>query len=327
MSAARRTLAAGAALAALLALAACEIPLPTPSVTPSVEQPGALLEPQSTAIIRDTLNHLASADAARDPALLAPRVGGDAAVVRDAEYAIAKAGGDDPDALPSSLLAVYGPAATDWPRSLVAISSAPDETLTPVIMWWVQDDPRTPYQMREWAHMLPGAVVPAMPNQSIGDDELSLDAEGFSMTPREAIKAYADLLSDGEPEEATFAPDTYRERMFASRKALAASAKKRKGTYKDTIEARADEAVVLLTAEGSALVLVPITVTSAFTVPGAQLSLPKSDKALLSGRLSDRVVHHYRDFVVLNVPKDATLLPTVVAADHHLVDVTLKVKS
>jgi hypothetical protein len=71
-------------------------------------------------------------------------------------------------------------------------------------------------------------------------------------------------------------------------------------------------------------VLVPVTVTSVFIVPGAQLSLPASDKALLDGTLVDRVVHHYRDFIVLTVPKDATLLPSVVAADHHLVDVTLK---
>jgi hypothetical protein len=64
-------------------------------------------------------------------------------------------------------------------------------------------------------------------------------------------------------------------------------------------------------------------VTSVFTVPGAQLALPDSDKALLEGALADSVVHYYRDFVVLSVPKDASLLPSVVAADHHLVDVTL----
>lgn len=323
----RRLVAMVVAASALLALAACEIPLPAPSVTPSVEQPGALLEPQSTEIIRDTLSRIASADAASDPKLLAPRVGGDAADVRAAEYAVAKAGGDKPDALPPTMLAVYGPTGSEWPRTLVAIATAADDTLTPVVLWWVQDDPRSPYELREWAHMLPGAIIPAMPSQTIGDEQLSLDAEGFSMTPREAIERYADLLTEGEPEEATFAPDTYRERMFAARKALAAAAKGRNGTYQDTIDARVDEAVVLLTAEGSALVLLPVTVTSAFTVPGAQLSLPAADKALLAGTLSDRVVHHYRDFVVLSVPKDASLLPSVVAADHHLVDVTLKVAS
>ncbi len=324
MKATRRAVTVGALMAGLVSLAACEIPVPSPSVTPSIAEPGALLEPQTNDIIADTMKHLAAADEATSVEELAPRIGGDAAKVREAEYAVAKAGGAKPDVLPSDILAVYGPGGTDWPRTLIAITAAPDDTLTPLVLMWVQDGPRTPYELREWAHMLPGAILPAMPHQSIGDQQLSLNDVGYSMTPQEAIDAYVALLSTGEPEEATFAPDTYRELMFAARKALGAAAKKRAGTYKDKIEARSDEAVAILTAEGSVLVLVPITVTSIFTVPGAQLSLPKSDKALLTGTLSDRVVHHYRDFVVLSIPKDATLLPSVVAADHHLVDVTLK---
>jgi hypothetical protein len=308
---------------ALASLAACEIPLPVPSTTPEFAQSGAVLAEQSTAILADTFASLAAADAAKKADLAALRVGGDAAAVRSAEYLVAAAGGAAPDVLPSDILAVYATSATDWPRAMVVVTSPPDATLTPLVLMWVQDDARSAYQLREWAHMLPAAIVPAMVNQGVGFTQIPLDAEGFSLTPKAAIDAYADLLTKGEPTPPTFAPDTYRERMFASRTALAAAAAARSGTYVDKIEARPDEAFAVMTAEGSALVLVPVSVTSVFTVPGAQLALPDSDKVLLDGTLADRVVHYYRDFVVLSIPKDTSLLPSVVAADHHLVDVTL----
>ncbi len=323
MTAPRRWVIAGVLAASALALSGCEIPLPVPSVTPSFSNPGAVLEGQSTAIISDTLAELEAADAAKKTEVAALRVGGDAAAVRAASYLVAAAGGSAPDVIPSDILAVYGPVASDWPRSMLVITAPPDATLTPLVLMWVQDDARSAYQLREWAHMLPGAVIPAMPNQAVGFSSVPLDAEGFSLTPQEAIDAYVDVLTKGEPEEATFAPDAYRERMFSSRAALAAAAAGRAGTYEDKISARSDEALAVVTAEGGLLVFVPVTVTSVFTVPGAQLSLPASDKALLEGALSDRVVHHYRDFVVLSVPQDSSLLPSVVAADHHLVDVTL----
>lgn len=308
---------------ALPSLAACEIPLPVPSVTPSYANPGAILSGQSSVILSDTFTELAVADAAKKVDTTALRLGGDAAVVRAAEYRVAAAGGAAPDVLPPGVLAVYGSNATDWPRVMVAITAAPDATLTPLVLMFVQDDARSGYQLREWAHMLPGAIVPAMANQSAGFTQLPLDASGFSMTPQAAIDAYVSGLTTGEPKVPAFASDAYRERMFAARAALTAAAAARGGTYVDKIVARPDEAFVLQTAEGSALVLVPVTVTSLFTVPGAQLSLPASDKALLDGTLADRVVHQYRDFVVLNIPKDASLLPSVVAADHHLVAVSL----
>lgn len=308
---------------ALAALAGCEITLPVPSVTPSPLEQGALLGDQSSAIISASLAEIAAADAARSAEPAALRLGGDAALVRTAQYAGNAAGGAAPDAIPAVPLAVYGSVAADGPRVMIVITEPPDATLTPLVLMWVQDDVRSAYQLREWAHMLPAAIIPAMPNQAIGFTQIPLDSAGFAQTPQEAIDAYVSLLTGGEPTEATFGPDAYRERMFAARAALQAAAAARGGTYEDKIVARPEEAFAVLTAEGSALVLIPVTVTSVFIVPGAQLSLPESDKALLEGTLTDRVVHHYRDFIVLNVPKDASLLPSVVAADHHLVDVTL----
>jgi len=318
----RWALAASIAIA-LASLAACDIPLPVPSTTPDVVPPGAVLADQSGAILADTFASLAAADAAKQADLDALRVGGDAAAVRSAEYLVAAAGGAAPDVLPSDILAVYASNANDWPRAMVVITAAPDATLTPLVLMWVQDDARSDYQLREWAHMLPAAIVPAMANQSVGFAQIPLDSPGFSLTPKAAIDAYVDVLTKGEPNPSTFAPDTYRDRMFSARAALTAAAAARSGSYVDKVVARPDEAFALVTAEGSALVLVPITVKSVFTVPGAQLALPASDKALLDGTLADRVVHYYRDFVVLSIPKDASLLPSVVAADHHLVDVTL----
>lgn len=320
----RRWAAAGLVTSSLV-LAGCVPPLPQPTVPPELEYGGAVLDDQAASIVADLDAALATADAVSNPALFASRVEGDAALIRAAEYTMAAQGGAAPDEFPSASLAVYDTDADGWPRGLVVVTEAANSGLTPAVLMFQQDDARSPYTLRQWAHMIPGAVLPAMATLRNGAEQLRLDEPGLSMTPRQAIEAYAALLTSGEPEQATFAPDTYRERMFAARTALTASATARSGTYLDTITARPDEAIVFATAEGGALVFLPITVTTAFTVPGAQLTLTAPEKALLDGTLSDRVVYHYRDLVVINVPKDASLLPTVVAADHHLVDVTLKV--
>ncbi len=316
-----------AVAAATLALTACAIPVPETPAAPTLENQGALLESQSSAVVSQTFTELAAADDASDATAFGVRVGGDARLARAAEYVVKAAGGDAPAKIPTQLQAVYSTDQETWPRVFAGVTEAPSDSLTPVVLVWVQDDVTQPYQMRYWAHMLPAAVLPAMPVQATGTDMLSLDANGLTMTPSAAIELYTTILNDGTKGERAheFAPDAYRERMFAARDELLGTAKKRGGDYTDKITARTDEAFVLRTGEGGALVFVPMTVTSTFKVAGAQLTLPKKDKALLSGKLKDQVVHNYSDYIVISVPPEGSLeLPAVVAADHHLLTVSTK---
>ncbi len=321
------SLVAVAAVAATVGLSSCAIPTPETPPAPTLEDRGAVFTVQSEQIVAETFAELAAADLTPDATLFADRIGGDAALVRAAEYTIASKGGDKVTPIPDEILAIYVTSQETWPRIMVAVTKQPETGLTPLVLLWLQDDVQAPYQLRYWSHMLPGAILPAMPGQADGADQLALDAGGLVMTPEVAIDAYVALLTEGAASEHKdeFAEDAYRERMFAARAALDTTAKGRGGTYKDVITARTDEAYVFATGEGGALVFVPFTVTSTFKVPGAQLTLPTKDKALLEGTLTDQVIHHYSDFMVITLPAAGSdVLPALVATDHHLLEVTLK---
>jgi hypothetical protein len=314
----------GLAAFGVLTLCACSVPIPEPSVTPSLVRTGGMLDPQSERILEHTFSRLDAADAAANPGSLEGRVSDPAATARAAEYVLAANGGAKPDVISQEILALYTTDSEEWPRVMVGVVDAADSAHTPVVLMWVSDEAQDEFELRAWAHMIPGGVLPAMAPEETGAETLAMDAEGFVLTPAAAVEAYVALLNAGStPEtEAAFAADPYRTSMFAGRTALSGSAAGRGGTYKETVTAMTDEAFVLADLEGGALVFLPVEVTSDFNVPGAQLTLPAPDKALLTGKLGSRVVHRYEDLIVIRVPKAGTgLLPAVVAGDHHLVSV------
>ena len=325
----RRTVAIAAALAVALGVSACTPPVPEVSAAPSPSEAAAVVDSQAERILPETFAELATADAAKDASLLTNRVGGDAKTVRAAEYKQEKADAKTvPDVLPADAQAVYVSAADTWPRVLVAVSEQPAEDLTPVVMLWIQDSVDVDYQLRAWAHMIPGATLPAMAGPATGAAQLPLDDPDMSPTPGEALKNYVTLLQQGTESEFNddFAPDTYRDQLFTARKVLTAAAKKAKGSYKDTITYDESGAYVLQTADGGALVFSPLSIQSTFKVKGAKVSVPAADKALLTGgKLTTQVVHTYRDFIVLYLPGPAVgSNPGVVAAEHNLVKVSPK---
>lgn len=325
----KRAIVAMGALALVVGVSACTPPVPTVSAAPSPSEAAAVVQSQWERILPETFTELAAADAAKDPSLLVNRVGGDAKTVRAAEYKQEKA---DPkvaaDVLPAETQAVYVSAADTWPRVLVAVTEQPAEDVTPVVMLWIQDTVDVDYQLRGWAHMIPGATLPAMAGPATGAAQLTLDDADVTPMPGTALKNYVTLLQDGPSSEFNdaFAPDTYREQLFTARKVLTAAAKKAKGSYTDTVSYDEDGAYVLQTADGGALVFSPITIKSTFKVKGAKVSIPAADQALLTGgKLTTQVVHTYQDLIVLYIPGPAIgSNPGVVAAEHNLVKVSPK---
>ncbi len=324
----RRAIQTFAAACAAVALAACAPDVPQVAPAPSPDEAAAVVEQQWDRIFSATFDEISAADADKDPKLLADRVQGDAKLVRAAQYKQAAAkNGPAPQQLPSETQAVYVSGADTWPRVLVAVSAQPKDELTPVVMLWVQDDVRSDYTLRAWAHMIPGATLPAMPGPVDGATQLALDANSVTPSPDQAVADYAALLKAGAASELNdaFAPDSYRTRLFTARTVLTKAAKKAKGGYADKIETRIDDTYVLETADGGALVFAPLEIASIFSVKNAKVSVPASDQALVDGKLTSRVVHRYRDMIVMHIPSgDVDALPVVVAADHHLVRVSAK---
>lgn len=325
----KRAILASAAFLAVLMLSACTPPIPEVKAAPSPSEAAAVVESQANRILPETFTELAAADAAKDASLLTNRVGGDAKAVRAAEYKQQHADKTlVPDVIPAETQAVYVSAANEWPRVLVAVTKQPADEVTPVVMLWVQDTVHDDYQLRAWAHMIPGATLPAMAGPATGAAQLALDDPTMSPTAGAVLDDYLKLLQEGATSTLNdeFAPDTYREQLFTARTVLTKAAKKAKGTYKDVITHNADGTYVLQTADGGALVFSPLGVKSTFTVKNAKVSIPAADKALLTGgKLTNKVVHTYNDFIVLYIPGPALgSKPGVVAADHNLVNVSPK---
>lgn len=325
----KRALIASAAGLALLALTACTPEVPTVSAAPEPSEAAAVVESQADRILPETFAELAAADEAADAKLLANRIGGDAKIVRAAQYKQAKADKKiTPDVLPEESQAVYVSSADTWPRVLVSVTAQPTEDVTPVVMLWVQDSFDVDYQLRGWAHMIPGATLPAMAGFATGANQLTLDDPMVDPTAKTVVENYLKLLNEGSKSELQddFLEDTYRKQLFTARDVLTKATKKAKGKYKDEVTTREEDTYVLQTADGGALVFAPVQITSTFTVKNAKVSVPAGDKALLSGgKLKAKVVHHYRDLLVFYIPGPAIeSLPGVVAADHNLVKVTPK---
>lgn len=320
----RRALVAASATALLLA--GCAATPPQATVTPSLQAEASLIDTQAAAVIDATFAELSEADAARNPERFVSRVAGNAALVRGAEYTVASKVADEPVSdLPSQMQGVYVSRSETWPRMLAAVSEPPADDLTPVVYLWVQESVDQPYRLVAWAHMIPGAVLPAMPGEVNGAEELPLGEDGVDPSPRTALEDYVEYLRQGADSDlaANFTDDTYAKQLFSARAALADAASSTGGAYVDTVQPDFAATFVLATADGGALIFAPIDIASSFSVKDATLTLSARDAPLLQGSANDKVTYNYRDFVVLSVPPPGqTQLPGVVAAEHHLVSIT-----
>jgi len=312
---------AAAGSAALLA--GCTPAVPVSGAASPLEVTAAVTEGQQARVLDETFAELAAADKAKSTDEFDVRIGGDAKVVRAAEYKQQSADdGPTPAVLPEDMQAVYVSSTEVWPRVMVGVSEQPSEDLTPVVSVWVQENVDTPYQMRSWAHMIPGATLPKMPGPSVGADQLETTDEVGGTTAQAVMDDYVKLLKDGKDSDLndTFTEDTYREQLFTARTALTKTAKTADGKYADTISLTEDDTYVLETAEGGALVFAPVRISSSLSVKDAKVSVSAADEPLVDGKLVDEVTHEYRDLVVMYIPaEDSEELPTVVAADHHLI--------
>ena len=314
-----------AATATALLLAGCAAAPPEATVTPSLEAQASLIDTQAAAVIDSTFAELGAADAAKNTELFGSRVAGNAALVRGAEYTVAGKVKDEPVSdLPSQMQGIYVSRSESWPRMLAAVSEPPADDLTPVVYLWIQESVDEPYRLVSWAHMIPGAVLPAMPGEVNGAEPLLLGEDGVDPSPRKALEDYVEYLRKGADSDLaeSFADDSYAQQLFSARAALAKTASGTGGAYVETYQPDFASTYALATSDGGALVFAPIDIASSFSVKDATLKLSERDAPLLEGTAKDKVTYTYKDFVVLSVPPPGqNQLPGVVAAEHHLVSI------
>ncbi|WP_430868622.1 hypothetical protein [Demequina aurantiaca] len=307
-------------------LVGCTPAVPVAGVAAPVEVTAATTEEQGARVQEETFAELAAADEEYSTAEMGVRVGGDALLMRRAEYKQAKE--DEkvtPEVLPSEMQAVYVSSAETWPRLMVTVSEQPSEDTTPVVSVWVQDDVDTPYQLRNFAHMVPGATLPAMPGPSVGADQLAMDTDIGDSSLQAVLENYLTLLDEGEDSDLneTFAEDSYRNQLFANRAALTKVAKTADGKYADEIGPVQDGTYAMATADGGALIFAPVSMTSSVSVEDAKVTIPDADEPLVDGKIVDKATYEYIDMVIMYVPPaDSEDLPAVVAAQHRPIRVS-----
>ncbi len=310
---------------AALALAACAAEPPVVTETPATVARAALDSTKAQEIVGDTFATLSAADASGDAQLLTQRVEGDAAAVRAAQYRVTSQVAEATlEVLPDDMQRIYVSNSDTWPRIMAAVSVPPDESLTPIVYLWVQESVQDNYELRGWAHMIPGATLPAMPGDVDGATQLPLGETGVDPSPRAALEGYLEYLRQGAASElaGSYAEDSYAAQLFAARDSLAAAAQNAGGAYVDTVQPDMENTFVLSTSDGGALVFAPVRITSSFSVSGATLKVPGNDAALVDGDISTKATYTYQDLVVLSVPAPQfNQLPAVVAAEHHLVTI------
>lgn len=325
----RRQLGAVAVLGAGLLLAGCATPLPVPSPDPVPAVPPPTLDVDQ---VRDVLDDLGAvleeADEKLDEDLLAARVTGPARTIRAAEYTVNQALSDDLDlvTVPTSDRTIVVPTTDVWPRSVFVVTEQPEDLQSPRFLVLTQDSPRDPYRLSSWSRLLPDRQVPPTFVPEVGSVPLPVDAEGLAATPAEVGEMYADVLDKGDdsPHADAFADDVFRERIGVVREQYESIADQAGGRFVERYTPEVEQTVAVSTADGGAIVVVPLTTRTKITTDDRELSLGRAERALLGKRVvGKRATFTWTGVLTFVVPPEGADEPiTVLAAEHVRTDVT-----
>lgn len=174
-------------------------PSPSASGVPAAAElsPPAVTVRQVERIIARISATVTEADANRDTNLLATRVAGAALELRLANYTIrgndASIGGLP--AIPEGPVGLVLPQQTDtWPRTVFAVINNEDETIPPVALFLVQDDPRSDYKVNYAITLEPAVTLPDVAPAAVGASRLAPDSGVLRYAPDDLALAYGEIL-------------------------------------------------------------------------------------------------------------------------------------
>lgn len=308
-------------------LAGCSQPLPTPlpDALPAA-MPPALSADQAERVLADVNDTLTAADAALDGAVLAPRVAGPAATIRQAEYTLAAAG--DATAItvvPEGAQTLALPTTQSWPRTMMVVTEAPQDLQAPLLLTLVQDDPRSPYHLWSWARLFPGVQTPVLAQPELGSAPVAPDAAGLAAAPADVLAQYVDLMTnrDQSPYAATFTEDPLRSAIWQTKDAFVGVVGAN-GTLAETYQVTPDPVLSLATADGGALVVGTFTTTTSITLVDSTLKIGDQTAALLgTDTVASSLTITWLSVVAFEVPPaGSTAQITVLGAEHSRIQVT-----
>jgi len=310
-----------------LGLAACSsaLPTPQPEALPAVA-PAALVDSQVSRILGEVTSVLAEADESQSADALGARISSTAKEIRAAQYVQAAAGATEAlTEIPATPQTVIAPATTRWPRTLMVVTTAPEDLRAPLLLTLVQSSPRARYKLMSWVRLFPGTQMPATAQPSIGSSPVDRESQDVATSPADVLAHYVDVLGNGSDSEfdETFAADPLRERI-AQQRAGWTEAVGAQGSVAETYEILGKGPSSLATADGGAIVVGTVRTVTTISLVDSTLTIGDQTAALLgASTVSSSLVISWDSVIAFSVPPAGSTDPIVVlGAEHAPVSVT-----
>ena len=320
-----RTLAALAVVTIGLAGCSSALPTPQPEALPAVA-PAALVDSQVSRILDEVTSALADADALQSADALGARIGSTAKEIRAAQYVQAAAGAAGAlTEIPPTSQTIIAPATTEWPRTLMVVTTAPEDLRAPLLLTLVQESPRAAYTLMSWVRLFPGTQMPATAQPSIGSAPVDGASQEVATSPIDVVARYVDVLAKGSDSDfaEAFSADPLRERI-AQQRAGWTEAVGEQGSVAESYEILSAEPSSLATADGGAIVVGTVRTVTAISLVDSTLTVGDQTAALLgSSEVSSSLVISWDSVVAFSVPPAGSADPIVVlGAEHAPISVT-----
>ncbi|MEU4362593.1 hypothetical protein [Promicromonospora sp. NPDC023987] len=321
-----RTTAVVATVLATGLLAGCAEELPTPKPEAPVAA-AVVTQSQEREILDKVAEVVGKVEKTKDADKLAARLDGPALSIRETQLKVADARGDKEPLtdLSMEMQQVILPSDQEWPRSSFAITVQPKDLTTPVLMAFNQATARDQYKLWGWVRLLPGVTMPQFAEADLGSPAVPEDDESLKVTPKDAIKQYASVLTvDKKSKYAdNFADDDLRQffRDYGKLQVEAINKEECDGSFKVEYEPTKDSVRAVRTADGGALVVASMVSQETITAKeeGCEIGPPtKTTKALWGDADVSNVVEvNYKDMVAMYVPpKDSKDEISLVGYEH-----------
>lgn len=308
----------------LLAGCAEEIPEPKPEAPVAA---AVVTQAQERKILDKVSGVVGEVTKSKDADTLKSRLDGPALSIRETQLDVAHARGDGEPLtdLTMQMQQVILPSDHEWPRNSYAITVQPKDLTTPVLMSFEQSTARDQYKLWGWVRLLPGVTMPQFAEADLGSPAVPSDDKSLKVTPEDAIKQYASVLTvdDKSKYAGDFADDGLRQffRDYGKLQVEAINKEECDGEFEVAYEPTKDPVKAIRTAEGGALVMASMISKETITAKeeGCEIGPPtKTTKALWGDADPTNVVEvDYKDMVAMYVPpKDSDDQISLVGYEH-----------
>ena len=233
--------------------------------------------------------------------------------IRTSELEVARATDnlDRKTTIPTDLAQTVISTESGWPRTVFSITTTTEDQQSKRLLVLKQDSAHQNYKLWGVARLFSGVKMPKFEIASLGSQQGTDKDSGLLMTPKEAVKEYADVLQHGANSKyaSQFADDDLRTKLSELTDQVQKAMELNKGTQEQTFTPVDDAICVMRSSDGGDLVVAQINSEWTRSAGEGRESQPASDaeKALFGdGKATSIMKTTYVNVVALYIPKANT---------------------